>query len=232
MSSADGSGGMFDRIAPRYDMLNRVLSLGLDRGWRRALVRALARAAEGPLLDVATGTADVALALARAYPDARIVGVDTSREMLAVGAAKVARAGLTERIQLRVADAAALSFERGDFAASAIAFGIRNVPDRARGLAEMARVTRAGGPVVVLELGEPDAGVFGPIARVHLRHVVPRLGAWLSGAAEYRYLQTSVAAFPTPARFAELMSSAGIELERVERLGFGAAHLYVGHARG
>ena len=228
---ADGSGRMFDRIAPRYDLLNRILSLGLDHGWRKKLVRALAPAAAGPLLDVATGTADVALALARAYETARVVGVDTSTGMLAVGRDKLRDAGLEERIGLLPADAQALPFEDASFAAATIAFGIRNVPDRARGLAEMCRVTKRGGPVVVLELGEPRAGVLAPFARAHLHAVVPRVGAWLSGADEYRYLEASVARFPAPEEFASQMRAAGIAIERVESLGFGAAHLYVGRAR-
>ena len=221
-----GSGQMFDRIADRYDLLNRLLSLGIDRRWRRALLAAMP--AEGRLLDLATGTADVALALARFRPGAQVVGVDPSEGMLAVGVRKVAGSGLHDRVTLQVGDAQALDFADDHFAGACIAFGIRNVPDRALGLREMTRVTAPGGPVVVLELGEPSGGVLAPLARWHVRQVVPRLGALLSGAAEYRYLQTSVAAFPAPEAFAELMQGAGLEDVQVQRLTFGAAHLYVG----
>jgi demethylmenaquinone methyltransferase/2-methoxy-6-polyprenyl-1,4-benzoquinol methylase len=228
--SADGSGAMFDRIAHRYDSLNRLMSLGLDRGWRRELVRRL-MVDHGEVLDVATGTADVALAVARAYPNVRVVGVDPSAEMLAIGEEKALAAGLAHRIALEVGDAQALPFESERFAACCISFGIRNVPDRARALAEMARVTRRGGRVVVLELSEPGEGVLGRLARIHVRHVVPRLGAWISGADEYRYLQRSIAAFPPPARFATSMSDAGLDVEAVVPLAFGSAQLFVGRRR-
>lgn len=234
---ADGSGRMFDRIAARYDRVNRVLSLGLDQGWRRKLVAALPPD-RGPddvldprvFLDVATGTADVALAIAAARPHSRVVGLDPSGGMLAVGHQKVARGGLTARVSLVEGDAQALPFEDDHFDGTCISFGIRNVPDRRQGLAEMRRVTRPGGPVVVLELGEPREGLLAPFARFHVRQVVPRLGALLSGDAEYRYLQRSVAAFPPAAEFADLMRSVGLVDVKVRRLTFGAAHLYVGTA--
>jgi demethylmenaquinone methyltransferase/2-methoxy-6-polyprenyl-1,4-benzoquinol methylase len=109
-----------------------------------------------------------------------------------------------------------------------IAFGIRNVPDRARGLREMARVCRPGGRVAILELGEPKKGIMAPLARFHIRQVVPRLGAWISGAKEYRYLQTSIAAFPEPEDFAALMKASGLDVLEVVPLTFGVCNLYVG----
>lgn len=225
---ADGSGAMFDAIAARYDMLNRVLSLGLDRGWRRALVEAMALDADDEVLDLATGTGDVALDIVRAHPDAQVVGVDPSAGMLTVGRSKVTRAGLDGRITLLEGDAQAMPFADDRFAAACIAFGIRNVPDRALGLAELARVTRPGGRVVVLELGEPRSGLLARGVRFHIRQVVPRVGALLSGASEYRYLQRSVADFPAPEAFAAMMAEAGLAVEPPRALGFGAAWLYVG----
>ncbi len=223
---ADGSGAMFDGIAPRYDLLNRVISLGLDRRWRRALVRALALGPGGRVLDVATGTGDVALAIARAHPDGAVVGLDPSREMLHVGRRKVERAGLAGQITLVEGDAQALPFDDASFDAACISFGIRNVPDRPRGLGEMARVVRPGGVVAVLELGEPRDGPLAPVARWHAHTVVPRIGAALSGAAAYDYLSRSVAAFPPPGEFAAMMGAAGLAEVAVRPLGFGAAHLY------
>jgi demethylmenaquinone methyltransferase / 2-methoxy-6-polyprenyl-1,4-benzoquinol methylase len=225
---ADGGGAMFDAIAARYDLLNRVLSLGLDRGWRRALVEALALGPNDEVLDLATGTGDVALDIARSHKDTRVVGVDPSAGMLAVGRDKVARAGLDERITMLEGDAQALPFADDRFAAACIAFGIRNVPDRALGLAELARVTRPGGRVVVLELGEPRSGLLAHGVRFHIRQVVPRLGALLSGASEYRYLQRSVTAFPAPEAFAAMMADASMTVEPPSPLGFGAAWLYTG----
>ena len=151
---ADGSGKMFDQIAGRYDLLNRILSMGMDRGWRRDLVRAL-DPDDGEVLDVATGTADVALSVAKKYPQAQVIGLDPSGGMLDVGRQKVDAAGLNSRVELIQGDAQAMPFDDNRFAASCIAFGIRNVPDRRLGLAEMIRCTRPGGAIAVLELGEP-----------------------------------------------------------------------------
>jgi len=223
-----GSGQMFDAIAPRYDLLNRLMSGGLDQGWRRRLVRAVAAPEGARLLDLATGTADVALALARAYPDATVVGSDPSMQMLAVGREKVTAQGLTARIALEVGDAQALPYADDTFDGVTIAFGIRNVPDRAKALREMTRVVRPGGRVCILELGEPDSA----LARLHVHHIVPRLGALLSGSREYRYLQTSIAAFPPASAFCELMRSSGLVDVKAQRLVLGAAHLYVGQVPG
>jgi demethylmenaquinone methyltransferase/2-methoxy-6-polyprenyl-1,4-benzoquinol methylase len=224
---ADGGARMFDCIAERYDLLNRVLSLGLDRRWRRKLVQALGELDEEAALDVATGTADVAIAIARRHPGARVVGLDPSEGMLAVGRDKVKEAELDERIELVAGRAEALPFPDATFAATSIAFGIRNVPDRLAGLSEMRRVTRPGGVVAVLELSEPRAGILSPLARAHLRRAVPRIGAWLSGAGAYQYLRDSIAAFPTPEGFAELLAEADLEVERIEPFAFGAAQLFV-----
>lgn len=227
-----GSGAMFDRIADRYDRLNRILSLGMDHGWRRAAVRALALAPGTEALDLATGTADLAIRIARSVPGVRIVGVDPSTAMLAVGARKIAACGLAARIGLVAGEAERLPFAAGRFAGAAIAFGIRNVPDRRRGLREMARVTRAGGRVVVLELAEPRDGLLARCARLYVRSVVPRVGGWLAGEREYRYLQQSIAAFPPAVEFAALMAASGLRVHEVTSLGFGACTLYVAESVG
>jgi len=223
-----GSGAMFDAIAPHYDLLNRLMSFGVDGRWRRRTVRALALG-EGParVLDVATGTGDLAFAIARRHPEARVVGVDPSAGMLERGRHKALARRVDDRVTLVLGDAQELSFDDGTFDAACIAFGIRNVPDRARGLAEMRRVVRPGGRVCVLELGEPRRGVLGPLARFHVHHVVPRMGALISGRREYRYLQRSIAAFPPPEEFAAMMTAAGLIVREVQVLTFGVCHLYV-----
>lgn len=223
-----GSGEMFDAIAARYDLLNRVLSLGIDRVWRRRTVDALELGPNARVLDLATGTADLALAIARRHGDARVFGTDPSERMLAIGARKVARAQLAGRVGLELGAATHIEHEDGSFDAVTIAFGIRNVPDRPRALREMARVTKPTGRIAILELGEPEGGVLGPFARLHIRHVVPWLGGWLSGSKEYRYLQQSVAAFPPPADFVQTMRESGIEPVEVRPLTFGVCNLYVG----
>ncbi len=222
-----GSGQMFDRIAQRYDFVNRVLSLGLDKGWRRRTVRALQLGERPRVLDVATGTGDLAIDIARMTPGATVIGLDPSTEMLAIAADKINRRGFADRVSVVVGDAQHLPYKSCEMDAATIAFGIRNVPDRLAGLRELARVVRPGGRIAILELGEPKGGVMSRAARFHTRHVVPRLGALLSGAREYAYLQKSIAAFPPAEEFVRLMQQAGLHVVEVTPLTFGACTLYV-----
>ena len=225
-----GSGAMFDNIARRYDLLNRLMSFGVDKRWRRRTVRALALPDDrvSAVLDVATGTGDLAIDVARTHRRAEVIGVDPSRNMIEVGRPKLVARKLDGRVTLEEGDAQALRFDDATFDGVCIAFGIRNVPDRLQGLREMARVCKPGGRVAVLELGEPKRGIIAPLARFHIRQVVPRVGAWLSGAREYRYLQTSIAAFPDPPAFAAMMRDAGLDVVDVIPLTFGVCNLYVG----
>ncbi|HEU5077139.1 MAG TPA: bifunctional demethylmenaquinone methyltransferase/2-methoxy-6-polyprenyl-1,4-benzoquinol methylase UbiE [Polyangiaceae bacterium] len=223
---SDGSGAMFDAIAGRYDLVNRIISLGIDQSWREKTVAALNLAQGARVLDVATGTADLAIQIAK--EGNHVVGLDPSERMLAIGSRKVHEAMLARQVELVVGDAQALQFADASFDGVSIAFGIRNVPDRARALREMARVTKPGGRVAVLELSEPETGgPLGRLARFHVHTLVPWLGALISGAAEYRYLQRSIAAFPSADAFAQLMQEQGLEILRVEPLTFGVCHLYV-----
>lgn len=229
---SDGSGAMFDRIAARYDLLNRLISFGMDGRWRRALVHALdIQSVHQPrVLDVATGTADIAVAVARSHPTVDVAGLDPSAGMLEVGREKVARAGLEQRIGLHLGDAQDMPFDDDAFSATCISFGIRNVPDRMRGLAELNRVTARGGRVVVLELGEPSVGPLAPLARWHVHRVVPAIGALIAGDTAYRYLEKSIAAFPPPDDFAMMMQAAGMSFELHVPYCFGAANLFVARA--
>jgi demethylmenaquinone methyltransferase / 2-methoxy-6-polyprenyl-1,4-benzoquinol methylase len=223
---ADGSGAMFDRIAGRYDLLNSIASFGLHGPWRRTLVRALGASADGLVIDIATGTADVAIEVARASTSAHVLGIDPSPGMLAAGRAKVIAAGLTDRVDLREGIAEHLPVATGAASACTCSFGIRNVRHRHAALAEMARVTRPGGAVAILELGMPR-GPAAVLARLHVRAIVPRLGSLLSDGEAYHYLQRSIAAFPAPAAFAEQMRAVGLEVETIRPFAFGAAHLYL-----
>lgn len=229
-----GSGAMFDTIAGRYDLLNALTSFGLDRGWRRRLVaqvRDVAGGADDEVLDVATGTGDVALTLvARAAP-ARVVGLDPSPQMLRLAADKAAHRALSPRLTWVQGEAENLPFADHRFAASCVSFGIRNVPDRLAGLREMARVTRAGGRVCVLELGEPRGRLLGTLARFHVHRVVPWLGGLLSGGGAYRYLERSIAAFPPAEDFVDTMQLAGLVRVRHWPLTFGAVNLFVGDVK-
>lgn len=227
-----GSGQMFDAIAQRYDLLNRLISLGVDQRWRRKTVEALQLHAGAEVLDVATGTADLALLTARLHGGVRVVGLDPSTKMLEVGRQKVAASGLVDRIELLEGDAQALPFESERFDGITMAFGIRNVPDRALALAQLLRVLKPGARVAILELSEPKSGLLAAGARFHMHTVVPWLGGLLSGSREYRYLPQSIAAFPPPDEFAELMRCCGMEVIAVEALTFGVCHLYVGRRPG
>ncbi|MFO0555249.1 MAG: ubiquinone/menaquinone biosynthesis methyltransferase [Polyangiaceae bacterium] len=223
-----GSGAMFDAIAPRYDLLNRLISLGIDRRWRRLAASALElgeipSTRSSSVLDLATGTADLAIEIASSSPRTRVFGVDPSAAMLEVGKRKVAARSLADRVVFSVGRAEELAFDDEVFDGVTIAFGIRNVPDRPAGLREMARVTRTGGRVVILELSEPPPGLLGAMARLHVHHLVPFVGGLLSGSREYRYLQRSIAAFPPAADFARIIDAAGLDVLRVEPLTFGVA---------
>ena len=226
-----GSGAMFDRIAPRYDLVNRVLSLGLDQSWRRRTVEALVLGDRPRVLDLATGTGDLAIEIAKRSPGAQVVGIDPSANMLAIARTKVDKRGLADRVTLALGDAQELPFASCEIDAATMAFGIRNVPDRDKALRELARVVRPGGRIAVLELGEPRRGFWGAAARFHSHVLVPKIGGLLSGAREYAYLQKSVAAFPPAAEFAEQMKRAGLDVISVEPMTFGVCTLYVATPR-
>lgn len=226
-SAREGSGAMFDDIAGRYDLLNRIISLGLDQSWRRKTVAALAIGENERVLDLATGTADLALRVATLAPSAQVIALDPSAKMLAVASHKVAASGHADRVRLLRGDAESLPFADDSIDRLCMAFGIRNVPDRARALREMARVTRHGGRIAILELAEPQRGVMASLARMHVHHVVPWLGGLLSGSREYRYLQRSIAAFPSANDFCRVMESSGLSLVACHPLTFGVATLYV-----
>lgn len=225
-----GTGDMFDQIAGRYDLLNRLMSLGQDQYWRRKAVRSLEIKDGDTILDVATGTGDLAIMIARRHGGASVQGVDPSRNMIAVGNDKVAARSLDDRVQLEIGDGLALPYDDDAFDGAVVAFGIRNFPDRLKGLQEMRRVTRPGRKVVILELSEPRKGIMAVAARTYIHHIVPRLGAVLSGKKEYRYLQESIQAFPPAEDFVALMREAGLEDAYFKPLSFGAVNLFVGTA--
>lgn len=218
---------MFDAIAERYDLMNRLISMGVDQSWRRKTVERLALRRDGRVLDLATGTADLAILTAEVQAEAQIIGLDPSVRMLEVGREKIERRGLTARVQLQEGTAEALPFEDAVFDGITMAFGIRNVPDRCSALREMARVLVPGGRVCILELSEPRQGLLSRVARFHMHTVVPWLGARLSGAKEYRYLPQSIARFPEPQAFASMMVEAGLTVVEVIPLTFSVCHLYV-----
>jgi demethylmenaquinone methyltransferase / 2-methoxy-6-polyprenyl-1,4-benzoquinol methylase len=219
---------MFDRIAPRYDLLNRLLSAGVDRRWRRASVDMLALPPGSKVLDVCTGTADLLVEFLRRDPGHAGVGVDLSGEMLTRGAAKLRERGLAPRSALASGDAERLPLAPARFDGALIAFGIRNVGDPLRALREIHRVLRPGGRLVVLEFSTPP-GPLGAAYRLYFERVLPRIAGLVSGdRAAYSYLPASVARFPDPAAFGRLMEQAGFAGVAWTRLTAGIAHLHRG----
>ena len=222
-------GEMFSSIAPRYDLLNRLLSFGRDRKWRRQAVSGAGLARGGRHLDVATGTADVSLEILRQKgTESFVVGSDISLEMMRIGREKAAHAGWGGRMAFVRAPGEELPFRDGTFDSASIAFGIRNVGDRNRGLSEMCRVVRPGGKVVVLEFSRPEGALFGALYRFYFTQVLPRIGGLVSKRGAYAYLPESVQAFPSPPAFAEMMRAAGCATVDYRPLTFGIVTLYVG----
>lgn len=221
---------MFDTIAPRYDLLNRLLSLGIDRRWRTFAVSRLQVPAGGRVLDVATGTGDVALEIASRTPDSvRIVGSDFTQGMLVHGKVKIESSPYRDRITLVNAPCEAMPHPDGAFDAVTIAFGIRNVVDREAGLREMFRVLKPGGRAVILEFSNPRSRIFKEIYNFYFRKVLPMIGGLFSTRSAYQYLPDSVLEFPDQETFKGLMSSAGFSGLRHHDLTFGIATVYVGN---
>ena len=200
--------GMFDAIAPRYDLLNRVMAASLDQRWRRAAARAVRGTGRGPYLDVGAGTGDLALAIAKAAPGARVLGIDLARGMLVRGLRKDS----FDRSRMGLARASGLSIPAADgaFEGIANAFVLRNLADLDAFFAEAHRALRPGGRLVSLEIARPPGRVFGPLYRFYFFRVMPRMGRLLSGNPEaYGYLADSVARIEEPARLAARMERAG-----------------------
>jgi demethylmenaquinone methyltransferase/2-methoxy-6-polyprenyl-1,4-benzoquinol methylase len=220
---------MFGQIAPRYDFLNRLLSLGIDRRWRRFAVGQIVSRDGGSVLDVATGTGDVALEIAARTPaSVKIVGVDFCREMIELGGQKIKESPYAGRITLEVAPCEALPFPDGSFDSVTIAFGIRNVVDRLQGLREMCRVLRPGGKVVVLEFSTPRSRLFKAIYYFYFLKVLPHIAGLFSRFSAYKYLPDSVLEFPSREEFKSLMVAAGFRDPHHYDLTGGIATVYVG----
>jgi demethylmenaquinone methyltransferase/2-methoxy-6-polyprenyl-1,4-benzoquinol methylase len=202
---------MFDAIAARYDFLNHFLSAGIDRHWRSQAVRSLCLTGSERVLDLCTGTGDLAIALRTGRPGAaRVVGVDFAAAMLAIGLDKVKRHGLADRVQLVRGDATQVPLSRDSIDAVTIAFGIRNVQDPTTACREMMRVLVSGGRLAILEFAVPDSPLVRSVYMTYFRHVLPRLGRLISRHdTAYEYLPASVGAFASPAEFASLLRATG-----------------------
>jgi demethylmenaquinone methyltransferase/2-methoxy-6-polyprenyl-1,4-benzoquinol methylase len=219
---------MFDDIAPRYDLLNRVLSAGIDQRWRRLVIDTLVREDPDRVLDVATGTADLAI-MAAENGVGHVTGVDIAENMLALGREKVADRGLDETIVLRAGDAEKLPFSDRQFDAVTVAFGVRNFEDLDRGLSEIQRVLKPRGRLIVLEFSRPTVFPIKQLYGFYGRYILPAIGRMVSGdPSAYTYLPESIAAFPEGDAFLTRMGDAGFEELSHRRLTFGIATMYVG----
>ena len=218
---------MFDRISPKYDALNHLLSLNIDKVWRRKTAKAAAKSQPKTILDLATGTADLTLALAKHSPQAHIIGMDISEKMLDIGKAKVAQRKMESQIELRLGDAAALPFGDNSFDVVTVAFGVRNFEDLDKGLSEISRVLKPGGQAVILEFSMPERFPVKQLYRFYFKRILPRIGKSVSkDSSAYTYLPQSVERFPKPGAFLQLLSSKGLHYGTKRFLSFGIATLY------
>lgn len=229
MSDQQAVTEMFDDISPHYDFLNHLLSFHIDKRWRRKASQWVAKCHPMSILDVATGTADLAIRLANDNPSATITGVDLSEKMLEIGKQKIVHKHLEQRIHLETADAACLPFPDDSFDAVVAAFGVRNFENLEQGLREMFRVAKVGGSLAILEFSHPDKGFIRGPYRCYSRHILPWVGRTVSKhPTAYRYLPESVEAFPDGEAFVKLLKAVGLTNAGTQRFNGGIASLYFG----
>lgn len=221
---------MFDGIAPSYDRLNHLMSFNVDKRWRKRALKEVVDGSVQQILDVACGTGDSTIAIAKAAGSgSRVTGVDISEGMMALVMEKAAHEGVHDRIRLKVADGENLPFEDGSFHRVTCAFGIRNFEHKDSGLQEFLRVLKPGGKAVILELGVPQNRLVRWCYDLYFLHLLPWIGGRVSGDKEaYRYLPASVHAFPVPSAFCTMMENAGFRSVRCRAFTFGLCRLYVG----
>ena len=219
---------MFDNIAPTYDRLNHIMSLNIDRVWRRRVMRIVRRAKAHKIMDVATGTGDLAIAMAKCVDRTQILGVDLSEEMLAVARRKVEKQGLEERIMLAKGDAENLDMVSTEsIDAATVAFGVRNFENIERGLSEIYRTLKPGGKLVVLEFSMPKNRIVRWVYSQYAHRLLPRIGGMISKDKQaYTYLPDSVEEFPSPERFAEILRGVGFKSVKRRSQSFGIAYIY------
>ncbi|MBQ5703581.1 MAG: bifunctional demethylmenaquinone methyltransferase/2-methoxy-6-polyprenyl-1,4-benzoquinol methylase UbiE [Alistipes sp.] len=220
---------MFDNIAPTYDRLNHLFSLSIDKLWRRRVVRLVRRMKPQRILDLATGTGDLAIKMAKRIPKAHIMGVDLSENMLAVAAEKVRRQGLDDHIALYQGEAEHLDIGDGVVDVVTVAFGVRNFGDIDGSLLEIGRTLTAGGHIVILEFSTPRNPLVRYFYRLYSNHVMKPVGGLISKDRKaYDYLPDSIEEFPDPERFLDIMRHAGFKECRRKSLSLGIAQIYIG----
>lgn len=221
---------MFDNIAPTYDKLNHIMSLSVDKLWRRHALKEIVDGTPQRILDVACGTGDSTISIARAAAEGtKVTGADISEGMMALVMEKAGKAGVKDRIDLQVADGEALPYEDGAFDRVTCAFGIRNFEHKEKGLAEFRRVLKPGGKAVILELSVPQNRVIRWVYDLYFLHILPWVGGSISGdKAAYKYLPASVHNFPAPNDFCAMMEAAGFRSVRCKTFTLGLCRMFVG----
>lgn len=218
---------MFDSIAPAYDWMNRAMTFGIDKIWRKKAVNAVVSQQPEHIVDIATGTGDLALAMAARMPRASVTGIDLSESMIAIGRRKIMQAGLEDRISLICGDCLAMPLDDASADVITVAYGVRNFEHLDRGYSEMFRVLRPGGMLCVLELSTPVNPVVKPLYKLYTRHIIPTLGRMVSKDAKaYTYLPESIAAVPAGDDMLALIRQAGFADASFKRMTFGVCTLY------
>lgn len=219
---------MFDKIAPSYDLLNRILSMGIDRGWRKAAIRELSGLSPKHILDLATGTGDLAIEALTIQPQ-QVTGIDVSAGMLAFGKEKLKKLKLDKKVNFEIGDAENLRFESNFFDAATVSFGVRNFTNLLQGLTEINRVLKPGGKLVVLEFSKPKNNLLGILFKFYFSTILPAVGNLISGHKKaYTYLYESVQSFPDGQDFLAVMEKSGFKYTSLRPLSFGIATLYSG----
>lgn len=218
---------MFDSIAPAYDFMNRAMTFGIDKLWRAKAVKMIRNHSPRQILDIATGTGDLAIKLARELPKVKIAGVDLSEGMIEIGRKKVAEAGLDERVEMMTGDCLSLPMADGSYDCVTVAYGVRNFERLLQGYREMLRVLRPGGMLCVIELSTPTSAIVKPLYKIYTRYIIPAVGRMVSkDVRAYSYLPESIAAVPQGDYMLAIMREAGFTDTRHRPLTFGTCTIY------
>jgi len=218
---------MFDNIAPYYDFLNRFLSLGIDKKWRTQAISLINSNSSGNILDVATGTGDIAIEIGKTFEQAKVIGVDISAKMLEVGKKKIEKSSLGDRIHLELGDSQNLSFDDNTFDTITVAYGVRNFEELEKGLNEMKRVLKDNGQLIVLEFSRPTVFPLKQLFNFYFKNILPTIGKLTSKDPKaYKYLYESVQAFPDGQDFIDVLDRVGFKNSTCTRLTFGISSIY------